>query len=32
MRPTSPDGRGAELWAETPQGTLAMTAKAEFAA
>jgi 3-methylfumaryl-CoA hydratase len=25
------DGRSAEVWAETPQGALAMTAKAEFA-
>ena len=24
------DGRSAELWAETPEGTLAMTARAEF--
>jgi 3-methylfumaryl-CoA hydratase len=27
----SADGRSAELWAETPQGTLAMSARAEFA-
>jgi 3-methylfumaryl-CoA hydratase len=26
----SADGRSAELWAETPQGTLAMSARAEF--
>jgi len=28
-RPT-PDGRGAELWAVTPEGTVAMSAQAEF--
>jgi len=28
----STDGRTAELWAETPQGALAMSARAEFAA
>jgi 3-methylfumaryl-CoA hydratase len=28
----SADGRSAEVWAETPQGSLAMTARAEFAA
>jgi len=27
----APDGRGAELWAVTPDGTIAMTAHAEFA-
>ena len=29
-RPT-PDGRGCELWAVTPEGTIAMSAQAEFA-
>jgi 3-methylfumaryl-CoA hydratase len=29
-RPT-PDGRGAELWAVTPEGTVAMSAQVEFA-
>ena len=28
----SSDGRSAELWAETPDGALAMTGRAEFAA
>jgi 3-methylfumaryl-CoA hydratase len=29
-RPTT-DGRGAELWAATPEGTVAMSAQVEFA-
>ena len=29
-RPTA-DGRGAELWAVTPEGTVAMSARAELA-